>query len=208
MQHHVYQTKPEPKPKPDVDGKQPEGTTVKGERPPVPNWRCYLNLAFFAGKNIDKHGNWIGRGKLPTCNVCHDILPPKEHHTCHGYVPKYPLLPDNSIPFEDRMAMRRAAWDDHDDDQYDRTTPGDITPQYDDWDDDQYDPTTDAEIDLEYRSEYEDSGTVAYCEDMTEDEWIERKRRHMGLARDCGDEPEFDSEEDHDEPDFEPEAQE
>jgi hypothetical protein len=39
----------------------------------------------------------------------------------------------------------------------------------------------------------EDSGTVAHCEHMTEEEWIAAKRRRMGLS------PGYDA------PDFEPE---
>jgi hypothetical protein len=54
---------------------------------PVPNWKCYP-MIFIVGKNIDHNGNWLG-GMLPKCRVCEDPLPPREHHVCSGFTPKY-----------------------------------------------------------------------------------------------------------------------
>ena len=60
---------------------------AKRDAEPVPNWRCYP-MVFIVGKNIDHNGNWLG-GILPKCRVCEDILPPREHHVCSGFKPKY-----------------------------------------------------------------------------------------------------------------------
>lgn len=55
---------------------------------PVPNWIAYQHVLFFVGKNVDHNGNWLG-GRLPTCKVCGGNLPPREHHVCSGFTPKY-----------------------------------------------------------------------------------------------------------------------
>jgi hypothetical protein len=55
---------------------------------PVPNWIAYKGILFVVGKNVDHNGNWRG-GLLPKCRVCEDHLPPREHHICTGFVPKY-----------------------------------------------------------------------------------------------------------------------
>jgi hypothetical protein len=60
---------------------------AKRDAEPVPNWRCYP-MVFIVGKNIDHNGNWLG-GMLPKCRVCEDRLPPREHHVCSGFTPKY-----------------------------------------------------------------------------------------------------------------------
>ena len=55
---------------------------------PVPNWIAYKDIIFVVGKNVDNNGNWLG-GRLPRCKVCEDPLPPREHHVCSGFTPKY-----------------------------------------------------------------------------------------------------------------------
>jgi hypothetical protein len=55
---------------------------------PVPNWIAYKDILFVVGKNVDHNGNWLG-GLLPKCKVCEGHLPPREHHECSGFVPKY-----------------------------------------------------------------------------------------------------------------------
>jgi len=71
---------------------------------PPPNWKCYLNIVFFIGKNIDEKGRWIGKGKLPPCNRCHERIHPQEHHKCEGYVPKYETWSDER---KERAEARR-----------------------------------------------------------------------------------------------------
>jgi hypothetical protein len=152
------------------DQNQPrqKGTIAKGERTPPPNWRCYTTV-FVVGENIDEHGNWLG-GRLPQCRVFQGLLPPREHHECPGYYPKYPGI-RSDIPFEERKAMREAARDDWDDDQYDRTTPGEII----------------------FNPDEVDSGVI--LEWMDEETWIANKRRRTGLAPGY-DPPDFGPEED------------
>jgi len=105
----------EQEPKPDQNQRR-QGTNVKGKRSPVPNRIAYKDTAF---------KDWQPGMKVPVCRVCQGLLPPRENHECPGYYPKYPGI-RSDIPFEERKAMREAARDDWDDDQYDRTTPGDI----------------------------------------------------------------------------------
>src|ERR1022692_756247 len=146
------------------------GKIISGDRPLPPNWICYPDA--FKGL-VDEHGNWLGKGTVPKCRVCQGLLHPKENHVCPGYHPKYPMLPSSKLSFEERKALRQAAWDDWDDDQYDRTTDGDIPINPDE----------------------EHSGTVQHCEYMTEEDWIAAKRRRMGLAPGY-DLPDFEPEED------------
>jgi hypothetical protein len=96
------------------------GKIISGDRPLPPNYKCYPDA--FKGL-VDEHGNWLG-GKLPACRVCQGLLPPRENHVCPGYYPN--LMLPTKLAFEERKAMRQAARDDWDDDQYDRTTDGDI----------------------------------------------------------------------------------
>ena len=120
---------------------------------PVPNRICYAETAF---------KDWQPGMPIPKCRKCQGLLHPEENHVCPGYHPKYPMLPSSELSFEERKALRQAAWDDWDDDQFDRTTDGDIPINPDE----------------------EDSGTVQHCEYMTEEDWIAAKRRRMGLAPD------------------------
>jgi hypothetical protein len=55
---------------------------------PVPNWIAYKDIVFKVGVNVDETGRWLG-GKLPPCKVCGGILPPREHHICSGFEPKF-----------------------------------------------------------------------------------------------------------------------
>ncbi len=107
---------------------------VKGEKKPLPNWKCYEEL--FRGR-VDKHGNWLG-GRLPKCRRCAATLQPEEHHDCPGYLEGgeshlgeyvyHPIAPKGTALHdpEDRLARREASYDDWDDDHYDRTTEGNI----------------------------------------------------------------------------------
>jgi hypothetical protein len=70
----------------------------------VVNWKCYP-MVFVVGKNIDAQGNWLG-GLLPKCRVCQALLPPREHHTCPGFVPKYV---DHDAAWRDKQQARREA---------------------------------------------------------------------------------------------------
>ena len=181
----VVTKRPPPMPPAAQPKARPAGHQTKGERPLPPNWKCYPGV-FVVGRNIDEHGNWLG-GRLPRCNRCDGLLPPRENHVCPGYTPQMDgrLQP---MTLEQRRAIRTATnltAGDWDDDQYDRTTPADIplVVKYgEDWDDDHYDATTHGEIDLEYQSEYEDSGTVS--EDWDEDRWMAWKRQQLGYSKD------------------------
>jgi hypothetical protein len=180
-------TKPTPPPlpkPPPQSNERPVGHQTKGIRPLPPNWICYP-MVFVVGKNIDSHGHWLG-GRLPRCKRCHGILPPQENHDCPGYIERLGGL--QPMGREERSAWHEAKMlndGDWDDDQYDRTTLADIplVVKYgEDWDDDHYDATTHGEIDLEYRSEYEDSGTVT--EHWDEDRWMAWKRQQLGYSKD------------------------
>jgi len=129
---------------------------------PVPNRICYANA--FAG--------WQPGMKLPCCNRCKANLYPEENHACPGYIPERTRI-DMDIPFEQRCAMREAARDD--------------------WDDDQYDPTTEGDANF-IRHEAETSETKDWVVDehMDEETWLARRRQQLGLARDY--EPGFDVE--------------
>lgn len=177
---------PLPPPTPTPEGRA-VGKQTKGERPPVPNWIAYKNIVFFVGKNVDEEGNWLG-GKIPRCKVCDGWLHPQENHKCPGYMPRRDGRLNTKLTPDERMDIRKASWEmagDWDDDQYDRTTSGDIHPvvKYgEEWDDDHYDHTTPGEIDLEYLSEYEDSGVV--LESWDEDDWLAWKWQQLGYSKD------------------------
>lgn len=177
---------PVPKPKPEPEGRR-KGKQVDGEKPLVPNWIAYQNIVFFVGKNVDAKGNRLG-GKLPRCKVCKGLLDPQANHKCPGYVPDLTRLNTNYTPKE-RLEIRKASWEiagDWDDDQYDRTTPGEIHPvvKYgEDWDDDHYDPTTPGEIDLEYIAECEPS-EGGIIEGWDEDDWLAWRRQQLGYSKD------------------------
>lgn len=127
---------------------------------PVPNRICYAETAF---------KDWQPGMPIPKCRKCHGLLHPEENHACDGYHPKYPGIRAD-IDYELRVEMREAAWDDWDDDQYDRTTLGEIIRDPD----------------------LEDSGVI--LEGWDEDRWMAWKRRQLGLAPDY--EPDFEPEED------------
>ena len=81
-----------------------ERKIVSGAKPPSPppNWKCYP-MIFVVGKNIDEHGNWKG-GRLPRCRKCQGNLPPREHHVCEGFRPKYV---EHDEEWHERMEQRR-----------------------------------------------------------------------------------------------------
>jgi hypothetical protein len=82
----------------------------------APNTVCYAETAF---------KDWQPGMKVPKCNVCRGLLHPGEHHNCQGFRPRYRTSPRPTR--EERMEMRKAGWDDWDDDQYDPTTPDETT---------------------------------------------------------------------------------
>jgi hypothetical protein len=79
----------------------------------APNTVCYAETAF---------KDWQPGMKVPKCNVCRGLLHPGEHHNCPGFKPRYRA---DGTTHAERAEMRKAGWDDWDDDQYDETTPGD-----------------------------------------------------------------------------------
>jgi hypothetical protein len=70
--------------------KQEEAAARRAARysQPVPNWIAYKDIVFKVGVNVDETGRWLG-GKLPPCKVCGGILPPREHHVCSSFQPKF-----------------------------------------------------------------------------------------------------------------------
>lgn len=97
-----------------------------------------------------------GSRKLYKCKRCHGILHWEEHHDCPGFRPRYRV---NPLPHEERVEMRRAGWDDWDDDQYDPTTPDETTHN------------------LRMRHEAETGATYdqVVIDGMTEEEYLTRK---------------------------------
>ncbi len=81
----------------------------------APNTLCYADTAF---------KDWKPGDKVPPCNVCHGLLHPGEHHNCPGFRPRYRT---DGTTHEERAEMRKAGWDDWDDDQFDPTTPDETT---------------------------------------------------------------------------------
>lgn len=79
----------------------------------MPNRVCYADTAF---------KDWKQGDPIPKCHVCRGRLYPEEHHDCKGFRPRYRT---DGLSHEERTEMRKAGWDDWDDDQYDDTTPGD-----------------------------------------------------------------------------------
>ena len=81
----------------------------------APNTVCYAESAF---------KDWQPGDKVPPCNVCRGLLHQGEHHNCPGFRPRYRT---DGTTHEERAEMRKAGWDDFDDDQYDPTTPDETT---------------------------------------------------------------------------------
>jgi hypothetical protein len=81
----------------------------------APNTLCYAESAF---------KDWQPGDKVPKCNVCRGLLHPGEHHNCPGFRPRYRT---DGTTHAERAEMRKAGWDDWDDDQFDPTTPDKTT---------------------------------------------------------------------------------
>jgi len=107
----------------------------------MPNRVCYANSAF---------AGWEPGVPIPRCNRCHGKLHPEEHHNCPGFVPRYDT---RGLSREEKIGMRRAGWDDWDDDQFDPTTPGDAVP-------------------LRHEAETSETRDQVVIERMTEEEWL------------------------------------
>ena len=107
----------------------------------MPNRVCYANSAF---------AGWEPGVPIPRCNRCHGKLHPEEHHSCPGFVPRYDT---RGLSREEKIGMRRAGWDDWDDDQFDPTTPGDADP-------------------LRHEAETSETRDQVVIERMTEEEWL------------------------------------
>ncbi len=142
----------------------------------APNWICYPEV--FWGR-VDENGNWLG-GKVPPCIKCKGLLHPNEHHICPGYMPDLTRLNTKLTP-EQRKAMRHAAWLEGDGD----------------WDDDQYDCTTPGDADrMMHEAETGETYDQVVIDGMTEEEWMERRRRQLRHAPDYA--PYFESDDFHD----------
>jgi hypothetical protein len=100
-----------------------------------------------------------GTRKMPKCRRCAAILHWDEPaHVCPGYIPDRTRL-NMEISWEERKAMRRAAWE-----------------EAGDWDDDQFDPTTPEGADFAmHEAETGETRDQVVLEDMTEEEWLMRK---------------------------------
>lgn len=97
-----------------------------------------------------------GGGRLPCCNRCHTQIQWDEPaHECPGFIPKFMEMDKEKREWIHAHTM----------------APETVGEGYNDWDDDQYDPTVPGEILV--NPDEEDSGVV--IEDMTEEEWLERK---------------------------------
>lgn len=81
----------------------------------MPNRVCYADTAF---------KDWRPGDPIPECLKCRGKLYPEEHHNCPGYIPKYRT---DGLSHDERMEIRKAGWDDWNDDQYDPTTPDETT---------------------------------------------------------------------------------
>ena len=110
----------------------------------MPNRVCYADSAF---------ASWEPGMPIPRCNRCHGKLHPEEHHNCPGFVPRYDT---RRLSHEEKIGMRRAGWDDWDDDQFDPTTPGDADP-------------------MQHEAETSETRDQVVIEGMTEEEYLIKK---------------------------------
>jgi hypothetical protein len=124
----------------------------------MPNRVCYADTAF---------KDWKDGDPIPKCNKCRGKLYPEEHHDCPGFRPRYRT---DGLSRDERMEMRRASWDDWDDDQYDETTPDETTHN------------------LRVRHEAETGNTYdqVVIEGMTEDEYLMKKFGYIPNFEDFG----------------------
>lgn len=113
----------------------------------APNTVCYADTAF---------KDWKPSDKVPKCNVCHGLLHPGEHHNCPGFRPRYRT---DGTTHEERAEMRKAGWDDFDDDQYDETTPDETTHN----------------LRMQYEAETGNTYDQVVIEGMTEEEYLMKK---------------------------------
>jgi hypothetical protein len=113
----------------------------------APNTVCYADTAF---------KDWKPGDKVPPCNVCHGLLHPGEHHNCPGFRPRYRT---DGTTHEERAEMRKAGWDDFDDDQYDETTPDETTHN----------------LRMRHEAETGESYDQVVIEGMTEEEYLMKK---------------------------------
>lgn len=113
----------------------------------MPNRVCYADSAF---------AGWEPGMPIPRCNRCHGKLHPEEHHNCPGFVPRYDT---RGLSHEEKIGMRRAGWDDFDDDQYDETTPDETTQN----------------LRMQHEAETGETYDQVVIEGMDEDEYLMRK---------------------------------
>src|SRR6185437_3569825 len=113
----------------------------------APNTVCYADTAF---------KDWKPGDKVPPCNVCHGLLHPGEHHNCPGFRPRYRT---DGTTHEERAEMRKAGWDDFDDDQYDETTPDETTHN----------------LRMQHEAETGNTYDQVVIEGMTEEEYLMKK---------------------------------
>ena len=116
----------------------------------APNRICYAELYAQWKARVDAGGS----RKLPKCNRCRATIHWEEHHNCPGFVPRYDT---RGLSHEEKIGMRRAGWDDWDDDQYDPTTPGDGADR------------------MQHEAETGETYDEVVIEGMTEEEWLLRK---------------------------------
>lgn len=117
----------------------------------APNTVCYAETAF---------KDWQPGMRIPKCNVCHGKLHPTEHHDCPGYRPRYRT---DGLSHDERWEMRKAGWDDFDDDQFDETTPDETTHN----------------LRLRHEAETGETYDQVVIEGMTEDEYLMKKFGYM-----------------------------
>ncbi len=75
---------------------------------------CYADTAF---------KGWEQGMPIPKCLKCRAGCTPRTYD-CPGFIPKYRT---DGLSLDERMEMRKAGWDDWDDDQYDDTRPDETT---------------------------------------------------------------------------------
>lgn len=124
----------------------------------MPNRICYADTAF---------KDWQQGMPIPKCLKCRGKLYPEEHHDCPGFIPKYRT---DGLSHGERMEMRKAGWDDWDDDQYDPTTPDETTHN----------------LRMRHEAETGETYDQVVDENMTEDEYLMRKFGYIPSFEDSG----------------------
>jgi hypothetical protein len=113
----------------------------------MPNRVCYADTAF---------KDWQAGMPIPKCLKCRGKLYPEEHHNCPGYRPRYRT---DGLSHDERWEMRKAGWDDWDDDQYDETTPDETTQN----------------LRMQHEAETGETYDQVVIEGMTEEEYLMKK---------------------------------